>query len=439
MRLLNLPETDVAAHTAITDVMAPAYTGGGTMPHDNPLQFAIVWRHMVRGAGRFSAPLADELRTTLRAEWGTSDSSAAGGWRTVAALETLTRAVTRAALRTLAGPEFARSEALLFHAPRYSAAMFTCAAVIAALPPWMRPLLGHIVGLPARWHFRACMRALTPLVAERIGEMLDAQQEERSGVGHDGGGGSVLTRLVEMCAEEGPREMEPRRVAHRLLVLIAQSAFPIGFFAANAVLDLHSSPDAETFVSALRQEADGVVRALEQEGGLNTGRVDQELHRVDSAVKESMRLSPFSAVVCERTVARDGGLDLGDGLVVPKGVRIGVALRAAHLSEEYYEKAGRYDALRFSRPHKEGRKEERREKTTTVSEKFVLFGYGQHACPGRFYAVLMLKILLAIVVSEYDVKVIGKKAPEKVDVLNAIMPPFNAKLRVRKRVDYDIS
>jgi cytochrome P450 len=40
----------------------------------------------------------------------------------------------------------------------------------------------------------------------------------------------------------------------------------------------------------------------------------------------------------------------------------------------------------------------------TSNEKNLFFGYGQHACPGRFFAANEIKMILARTILEYDIK-----------------------------------
>ena len=40
----------------------------------------------------------------------------------------------------------------------------------------------------------------------------------------------------------------------------------------------------------------------------------------------------------------------------------------------------------------------------TVTPNFMAFGYGRHACPGRFFAANEIKLLLARLLVEYDMK-----------------------------------
>ncbi len=40
----------------------------------------------------------------------------------------------------------------------------------------------------------------------------------------------------------------------------------------------------------------------------------------------------------------------------------------------------------------------------TVTKDFMAFGYGRHACPGRFFAANEIKLMLANILNQYDIK-----------------------------------
>lgn len=40
----------------------------------------------------------------------------------------------------------------------------------------------------------------------------------------------------------------------------------------------------------------------------------------------------------------------------------------------------------------------------TVTKDFLHFGYGRHACPGRFFAANEIKLILARILLDYDIR-----------------------------------
>jgi cytochrome P450 len=66
--------------------------------------------------------------------------------------------------------------------------------------------------------------------------------------------------------------------------------------------------------------------------------------------------------------------------------------------------------------------------------KFIPFGFGRHACPGRFFALHQAKLMLAYALMNYDVEFMAKR-PEMRRVLWVQTPLEEAEIRVRKRED----
>jgi cytochrome P450 len=79
--------------------------------------------------------------------------------------------------------------------------------------------------------------------------------------------------------------------------------------------------------------------------------------------------------------------------------------------EDVFPDAEKFDALRFYklRLSKEG--SGARAADIVASSQFIgvgptslLFGYGRHACPGRFFAANEIKMILATMLLNYDIK-----------------------------------
>lgn len=68
----------------------------------------------------------------------------------------------------------------------------------------------------------------------------------------------------------------------------------------NAILNLYSAPGAEVYVEALREEC---TRVLARNNGKWTKASIAELLRVDSTIRESMRMSDIGSVGLFRTVS----------------------------------------------------------------------------------------------------------------------------------------
>ena len=69
-----------------------------------------------------------------------------------------------------------------------------------------------------------------------------------------------------------------------------------------------------------------------------------------------------------------------------------------------------------------------------TSPKFLPFGYGRHACPGRYFAACKLKIMLAHTVLNYDVKMENDGVrPADVWLASSCIPDLKGKVMFCKR------
>ena len=78
------------------------------------------------------------------------------------------------------------------------------------------------------------------------------------------------------------------------------SLLSTSFTVQNVILDLVSAQPSLGFIEALREEC---ATGLKETGGGWTYESVRKLKLVDSAIRESMRLSPFASVGLPRTVS----------------------------------------------------------------------------------------------------------------------------------------
>ena len=171
--------------------------------------------------------------------------------------------------------------------------------------------------------------------------------------------------------------------------------------------------------------------------------------KVDSFIKESQRLNaarcstsfhirratynnspPFLPTVSMARIVREP-FTFSDGTHLPKGTFIAVPSHANHLDESNYPDATSFVPFRFidkAKRESTGRKVD----MTATSPNFLAFGHGRHACPGRFFAAMELKLMLALIVMKYDVKLDGPH-PKNLWVGTSCVPNPKGEVLFRKR------
>ncbi|KAG8219243.1 cytochrome P450 [Butyriboletus roseoflavus] len=191
----------------------------------------------------------------------------------------------------------------------------------------------------------------------------------------------------------------------------------------NTLYYLAANPQ---YVQPLRKEVEAIV---EKEGWskMSLGK----MCKVDSFLKECIRIEGVDMLGLTRKATKD--FTFSDGTFIPKGTRINAGLRALHHDDALYENPEVFDPFRFADMTKvdgEGMKHQ----FVATSPQYLSFGHGRHACPGRFFAAIELKTMLAYIVTTYDIK-LEKKAtrPRNLHIGSVIAVNSTANVMFRTR------
>ena len=129
---------------------------------------------------------------------------------------------------------------------------------------------------------------------------------------------------------------------------------------------------------------------------------------------------------------------------VPYGGFFSLALSGIHHDDDLHRDPKTYDAFRYSRPRETYDAKSQDEKDpqeelklkrlgmVTTGETHLPFGHGRHACPGRFFVAHELKMALAYLLLNYDLKLLPERP--KTRWLGAIfVPAFETCIELRRR------
>jgi hypothetical protein len=137
-----------------------------------------------------------------------------------------------------------------------------------------------------------------------------------------------------------PSERIHEKIALRLMALNFAAIHTSTFTATNILFDLFSTPPEASYVEELRQEIEQVL--AENYGKWNKNAL-AKLVKVDSAIRESLRISTFTSHGMDRLVVDPKGVTMRDGLHMLMGTRIETATHSIHHDNSVYETAQMYD------------------------------------------------------------------------------------------------
>lgn len=128
-------------------------------------------------------------------------------------------------------------------------------------------------------------------------------------------------------------------------------------------------------------------------------------------------------------------LSLPNGEVIPKNTLIAYCNPRFHPSLNLYDNPEEFDGLRYVKLI-ERNGVQARYKLDSASTDSLGFGYGIHVCPGRSFATAELKLVVAHLIRNYDLRLAsGQKRPENVFMDFQIMPDPKAQIFVRSKRD----
>ncbi|KAL8640653.1 MAG: hypothetical protein Q9228_002455 [Teloschistes exilis] len=309
--------------------------------------------------------------------------------------------------------------------------------VVGQLPRMLKGLVVPIFNMPLRYYRAKTIKALMPLVERQLEDIRDGRTKLHE---QDYDLISQSAR-ISMKLYSIRNIADPSALAEWILLQGFAALSSTILLASNLLLDVASCDPEQQAYDLLRGEAAALLRC---DNDWNNPQIFKDLILYDSVIRETARCHPILIKGLTKEVVRPDGLCLPDGTHIPQGGWLGIPVLGLHMDERFHPNAQQYDPFRWARMriHREhANLRDLTEKSpkiksndldaTQPSPTFVGFGYGRHACPGRWFAVQFLKILFAYLILNYDIESTGPQ-PKMQVIGDAALPPTSATVRVRR-------
>ncbi|KAF4995334.1 hypothetical protein FDECE_12825 [Fusarium decemcellulare] len=212
-------------------------------------------------------------------------------------------------------------------------------------------------------------------------------------------GGKSLSKpqaLLDYLADSelGPDDVEAHTIAQiNLCVAAIQS---MAATVTQCLMDLATHPE---HIPELRQE---IAEIRESRDGIIDKQGLADMWRLDSFIKETQRLNPPDLTSFQRKALSD--VTLSNGLRIPKGARIVLPTGAINMDREFFEDPETFDGFRYYRMRTANDEARTSNQMITVGKKDLTWGYGRHACPGRYIAEVAMKLLVIEFLERYNIR-----------------------------------
>lgn len=385
------------------------YTMGPEI-HHHQWHNALIRGQLTRNINRFFSEMHDELVTALSEGICVEDSS----WKEIGVKDSFIKVVCRTSNRVFVGLPMCRNADYCDLNERFTMDVVKGALVLKLFPAFLRPFIARFcTNVPT--NIDEGIVHLGPAILERLGkhgELGDKWTDKPN---------DMLQWLIDNAP---PHERSVRPVVLRILSVNFAAVHTTTTVLTQVMYHLAAY---HQYVDPLREEVEAVV----QEEGWTKSAIDK-MYKIDSFVREVLRMSASSSSV-NRKALKD--FVLSDGTVIPAGSNVGAGSYLRHFDDAIYEDASVFNPWRFQCKRSDSENESGTKGLIVNSgPDFLPFGHGKHVCPGRFFAAVEMKAILAHVVVTYDVKMKEDGAlPSSRWIFTALIPDQKAKVLFRRR------
>lgn len=380
--MFDQPDSVLSTSEAHYDVLQGGYTFVEPVILRVPYHEHVVHRNMVRNLNAIIPELEEEIPVAVEATYGNDTEN----YNKVDVLDSFMRMVPRLTNRMLVGAPLCGNQKYLDAVLSFTQDVIRTQAIMTLLPKTFHPIVGTVLGWTSKYHYWLSSRFTLPLIRKR----LDALKKKEAGdpnykdwkEPHD-----YITWTYRTAQAEGrPEEMQPDRIAKRIMPLNFAAIHTTSLTAYDTMINILCADPS--VVESLREEAH---RIFQEEGGWTKQGLTR-MHRMDSAIRETQRVSPIALTFISRKVVAKEGIVTPEGVHVKYGAFLSCPWAPVALDEDIHEKdAATFDAFRYSRAKEayDAMTTEEKEKADTLklkqsgmvttSNRHLPFGHGRHA------------------------------------------------------------
>ncbi|KAH8148334.1 uncharacterized protein LAJ45_07435 [Morchella importuna] len=408
--LRNYPDSKLSFNAAIYDILGLKRVELQSLGEDNTPHQKMTRSQLTANLAKLIAPMLDESKYAFQVEIGSAKE-----WKAVPLHSTIVHIIARTSSRVTVGEEICRNEDWLRASTGFSKDIFDNAFCMFLFPSFMRPLAVFL--LPFRRRIR-CQRMesrkiLGPTYTQRLADT-------------EAGKPRVEDVFGWMVANALPKQRNINDLVDYHLALSLGAIQVPASTLVSIIYDLAARPE---YIEPIREE---IIQAVTEDGGQINMSTLAKLMKMDSFMKESQR---FNAVLTSFSRKALQSFHLSDGTHIPAGSILGASAVSVHFDPKYYENPDEFDGFRFYKMRQQ-KDAINKHLFVSVSPTEINFGYGAHACPGRFFVANKIKVLLVRMLMKYDFKYPeGESRPRNITLGDATLTNTTRNLMMKERVD----
>ncbi|CAD6446132.1 7615435c-f8b0-4d97-b05e-86868eac4630 [Sclerotinia trifoliorum] len=405
--LKSAPESAISLGMELYERQLGRYTLIGTVGRDHRFVNAIR-QDLNRNLAATLPSLLAEVEYATQASVGPVHA-----WKPVPIYSTSLRIVALLTGRVFVGLPLSRSEAWVKTSVELTVDTFVAAFALWKIHWTLRPVVAWL--MPQIWRIHRRNRHAGALLKPYLEQRLQNMQNQDFKKPVD-----MLQFFVDNMPNHDPHYQAMLQSAINVAAIHTTS-----MNVTNTLYDLAARPE---YVKPLREELDSVLSKCD---GILDKNALVKMRKMDSFLRESQRINPPGVVSMSRKVESD--TILSDGTLLPKGCLIACDSWSSTRDPDLWDDPEKFDGFRFEKLRDIPGNESKYQFVTT-GPRNMAFGHGAHSCPGRFFVANEIKILMAYIIRNYDIKLKdGEERPKNFYNNIMILPDHNAELLFRSR------
>ncbi|KAI1345530.1 cytochrome P450 [Xylaria sp. FL0043] len=304
----------------------------------------------------------------------------------------------------IVGSPYSSDPEWLHIAVEYTENLFRTVVVLRSIPVWMRPVVSRL--LPSYWTGWSILRHGKKLLRPRIQELIDKNNTGTWQPENDNPEDlNVLSWLSSMAKG---RDRSADIIGHVMIMVALATVHTTLLRMVNVLYDVVDAG------SELQQELLDEIQTVTRRGWNYSGNPYDALEKLDSVLRESQRLSPPTTLGMKRLFRQ--AYTFQDGTHVSEGTYVAMPVFAIENDPSITAAPEKFDGLRAYRARRHAGADSQSELLfSSPGPNFLNFGYGKTACPGRFFASVVVKMVIVKALTEYDFKFLpGSGRPKNI-------------------------
>ncbi|KAJ8119219.1 hypothetical protein ONZ43_g3788 [Nemania bipapillata] len=344
-------------------------------------------------------------------------------WTVFKPYQTLAYISARLNAEPIVGAAFSSNPEWLHTAVEFTENLFRTVVVLRSVPIWMRPMVSRL--LPSYWAGWKILRNGQKLLEPTIQELIDKNNSGKWQPENENP--EDLNVLSWLSGTAKGRDRSANIIGHVMIMVALATVHTTLLRMVNVLYDVvNAGPELQR---ELLDEIEGVARR----GWNDNGNSYDALEKMDSVLRESQRISPPTTLGMKRLFKQP--YTFQDGTHVQAGTYVAMPVYAIENDPSVTADPEKFDGLRAYRAAREGDPSTASEHLfSTPGPNFLNFGYGKTACPGRFFASVVVKMVMVKAFTEYEFKFMpGAGRPQNILAFEFLFTwPFT-KMMVRRK------